>query len=151
VRRDTGPERTGRALAALCGLALTAGLLLAAGLISTGSASAAGQREWVVSGSLTGAYTNVVTWVNCTQPDGTVTCGPQRAFHCGGPIRRNGSAASMEFAPRGRELLGHFLQNASFTLRALIRARSAARSGVPGRSSGSPGRRSSATPLLRIR
>jgi hypothetical protein len=150
-------------MAALCGLVVIAALL-------TGSASASGPREWLMSGSMTGTYSNAVTWINCEvtgdtgtaservslhatlgggkpapyepgsgfapfahwsgggswsvtgsfpppgqRPDGTGTCGAQRAFHCSGALRRNGSIATTQFAPRGKDLLGHFLQNASFT------------------------------------
>ena len=161
--RDSGRRLTACALAAVCGLVLIAW--------AGAPASAAQQRLWVVTGSLTGTYTSDVTWVNCTdtgvtgtarervtvnarlsagraaiyvpgsglvvagrwraggtwsvtgsnpprteQPDGSVTCGAQRAFACGGPVRGGGNGATtIQFAPRGRALSGHFLDNDYFT------------------------------------
>jgi hypothetical protein len=151
-------------IAVVCGWALI-------GWAGVASASAAQQRLWNVTGSLTGTYTSDVTWVNCLetgvtgtareqlrlnatlaggkpalyqlgsgmvvvgkwraggswsvtgsnpprqeQANGDVTCGAQRAFHCGGPIRGGGGrSATIQFAPRGRALLGHFLNNDFFS------------------------------------
>jgi hypothetical protein len=55
------------ALAVLCGLALIA--WTGAGE----SASAAAPREWILSGSLTGTYSNDMTWINCVETGATGT------------------------------------------------------------------------------
>lgn len=66
MRLDLGPSCRAGAIAALCGGALIAGVV-------AGSASAAAPREWVVSGSLTGTYSNNVTWIDCVDSGATGT------------------------------------------------------------------------------
>jgi hypothetical protein len=63
-----------RAIAAVCGVVLIAGA-------ATGSAGAASPREWVMSGSLTGTYSNSVTWINCTETGVTGTASERVSLH----------------------------------------------------------------------
>ena len=65
-----GPRRTAYAIAALCGVLLIA--WAATGAVA-GSASATAPREWIVSGSLTGTYSNNVTWIDCVDSGATGT------------------------------------------------------------------------------
>jgi hypothetical protein len=65
---------------------------LGSGMVVTGKWRAGG--SWSVTGSNPPRQ---------EQANGDVTCGAQRPFHCGGPIRGGGGgSATIHFAPRGR-------------------------------------------------